>query len=85
MKNARKKDNPVKLPNLSPSKNQGKKTRNTKLNNLNIEESPEKENIPNKTSPNFRPQTSLKLILIIKQHKISELKQQKIEILEILF
>ena len=48
MKNARKKDNPVKLPNLSPSKNQGKKTRNTKLNNLNIEESPEKENITRK-------------------------------------
>ena len=59
MKNARKKDSPVKLPNLSPSKNQGKKTRNTKLNNLNIEESPEKENIPNKTLPNFRPQTSM--------------------------
>ena len=38
MKNARKKDSPVKLPNLSPSKNQGKKTRNTKFHLQKIKE-----------------------------------------------
>ena len=56
MKSAKKKDKPVKLPNLNERKNSRNSIKN--LNN-DIESSPEKENLPSNTATNFRPKTSI--------------------------